>query len=73
VALTVSGTIIWFSGGNQGLGYAIFMTGGVMWLILQNAEKKRVSNQKAAAPDTETPRKSSPRSPKPRRQSDFTD
>jgi hypothetical protein len=73
VVLTVSGTIIWFSGGNQGLGYAIFMTGGVMWLILQNAEKKRLSNQKAETSDAEELRRSSPRSPKPKRQSDFLD
>lgn len=40
VALTLSGTIVWFSGGNQALGYGIFMTGGVMWLVLQRLEKR---------------------------------
>lgn len=73
MALTVSGTIIWFSGGNQGLGYAIFMTGGVMWLILQKAEKKRLSKQKTETTDVNDLRRGSPRSPKPKRQSDFMD
>jgi hypothetical protein len=33
---------IWFTGGDQALGYGIFMAGGVMWLILQEAEKNRI-------------------------------
>jgi hypothetical protein len=41
VALTLTGIFIWFSGTNQGLGYGIFMAGGVMWFILQRAEKKK--------------------------------
>jgi hypothetical protein len=48
VALTLTGVFIWFSGGNQGLGYGIFMAGGVMWFILERAEKKRQEEAKQA-------------------------
>ena len=48
VALTLTGVFIWFSGGNQGLGYGIFMAGGVMWFILQRAENKKQDKDKQA-------------------------
>jgi hypothetical protein len=50
VALTLTGIFIWFSGTNQGLGYGIFMAGGVMWFILQRAEKK-LRDDSEQAPD----------------------
>jgi hypothetical protein len=50
VALTLTGIFIWFSGTNQGLGYGIFMAGGVMWFVLQKAEKKRQDEAKQALP-----------------------
>lgn len=46
VALTLTGVIIWFTGGDQGLGYGIFMAGGVMWFILERAEKKKQEKAK---------------------------
>jgi hypothetical protein len=70
VALTLTGIFIWFSGTNQSLGYGIFMAGGVMWFILQRAEKKRLEagKQEPAKPPTqESPAKDKPKSP---RQSD---
>jgi len=54
IALTFTGIFIWWIGGNQGLGYAIFMAGGVMWFILQKAEKsrgQRLSQEQESPPD----------------------
>jgi hypothetical protein len=53
IAITLTGIIIWFSGSNQGMGYGIFLAGGVMWLILQRAEKYRIQrlSQDQESPD----------------------
>jgi hypothetical protein len=69
VGLTLTGVFIWFTGGSQGLGYAIFMAGGVMWFILQWTEKKKLDNAKQDSPVLETPNET--RMQRPPRQSDL--
>lgn len=70
VALTLTGVFIWFSGGNQGLGYGIFMAGGVMWLVLQQAEKKKQEEAKQAPVKLVAEEADAINKPKPPRQSD---
>jgi hypothetical protein len=61
IALTFTGIFIWWIGGNQGLGYAIFMAGGVMWFILQEAEQNR---SQRLSQEQESPHDKKPSAPK---------
>jgi hypothetical protein len=70
VALTVTGLFVWFSGANQSLGYAIFMSGGIMWFILKLAEKKRLKKAEHKPLATLSHEVTTANKPKPRRQSD---
>jgi hypothetical protein len=38
IALTFTAVFIWWFGNNQPLGFAIFMTGGILWFIAQKIE-----------------------------------
>jgi hypothetical protein len=71
ITLTFTGIFVWLIVGNQGLGYAIFMAGGVMWFILQKAEKRRRDDSEQAT-DTSPITQQHPgaQKSKPRRQSD---
>jgi hypothetical protein len=71
VALTLTGVFIWFSGGNQGLGYGIFMAGGVMWFILERAEKKKQEKAKQSPVKSLAPESIATKKPKSLRQSDL--
>jgi hypothetical protein len=38
VAMTLTGSLIWWFGGNQQVGMAIFFTGGILWFVAQKIQ-----------------------------------
>jgi hypothetical protein len=67
ITLTFTGIFVWLIVGNQGLGYAIFMAGGVMWFILQKAEKsrgQRLSQEQESLTDKKPSVSKSPKNPR---------
>lgn len=38
VAMTVTGSLVWWFGGNQQVGMAIFFAGGILWFVAQKIQ-----------------------------------
>ena len=55
VGLTLTGIFLWFTGSSPGIGYGIFMSGGVMWFILKWAENKKLESAKQDSPVRQRP------------------
>ena len=47
VAMTLTGSLVWWFGGNQQVGMAIFFAGGILWFVAQKIQSIEVRVKKA--------------------------